>query len=154
MADIIDRPDGTTADKIKKMLLAKLVGNSQPMALIAVSSLNFYQSEPVAIDVLLKPNPLVYRRGDVVQQADINGNATDGDIIRALTAFGASLKEKAQKDNMIPRNNGDAFGSVSADEVFNLVSGVKQAGRVVRLQAVVLSDTRAADPLKLDFRIQ
>jgi uncharacterized protein (DUF3084 family) len=154
VADIIDRPDGTTADQIKKLLHDKLVGSTTPVALIAVASFNSYEHEPIAIDVLVKPNPLVYHRGEVLEQTDLNGSSSDSDIIRALTAFGASLREKAQHDQMIPRPNGEAFGSVSADQVFSLVNEVKQAGRMVRLQAVVTADTRAADPLKIDFRIK
>jgi uncharacterized protein (DUF3084 family) len=154
VADIIDRPDGTTADQIKKMLHDKLVGNHDPVALIAVASFNSYEHEPIAIDVLVRPNPVIYRRGEVLEQTDLNGEASDTEIIRELTAFGASLRDKAEHDQMIPRSSGDAFGSVPADQVLTLVNGVRQAGRVVRLQAIVQSDTRAADPLRLDFRFR
>jgi hypothetical protein len=154
VADIISRPDGTTAAKLKSLILDKMVGNPEPLALIAVASLNFYKDEPVALDVWVKPNPLVYHRGQVMEQVDVDGSASDPEILRMFTAFGTSLSEKALRDQMIPRNNGESFGSVSPDQVLNLVNEVKHAGHMVHLQAVVPEDTHAADPLKLDFRIQ
>jgi hypothetical protein len=154
VADIVDLPDNTPVQKIMKRLHDEIVGRPEPMVLVAVASMNFYENEPIIIEIHPSLNPVIYHRGEVVDETQLHGSESDKEIIKELTAFGASIREKAQRDQMLPRVNGESFGSVPADEVFSLINQVKQRGKNVTLEAVVQNDTRAADPLKIDFRLR
>ena len=153
IADIWDRPESTSA-QVKRQLQNELVSSPEETVLIATSSFNAFQDEPLAIDVTIKKNPTVYHRGDVLAESELDGAKSNQEIFKQLSAFGEKLRDRARKDKMIPQSEDDSYGSLPADQVLSIVSEVKQVRGPVRLQAIVQSDTHAADPLKLDFRLR
>jgi uncharacterized protein (DUF3084 family) len=160
-AGIFERTDGETGrtvgtQELRRLLAERLVGHEDPQVLVAYSSLNAFQGEPVSLEVGLFPNPVVYREGQVVAESRIDGQRQEKEIFRQLSEFiGTQIRERAKRDNMIARRGSDeSFGQMTPDEMLDLVALVRAADRPVRLVAVATSDTRAGDPLRLQFRIR
>lgn len=160
-ADIVERKDPKTgaildAETLKRALVSAVEKNSGDQVLVASSTLNAFAGEPVSLDIAVLSNPLVYRRSELVAETQIDGSQPVGRIVAALNDFVVSrVRDRAVRDRMIPRIGAAApFGELTTTEVYNLVQDVKQRGRPVRVQAFADSDTRAADPLRLEFRIR
>jgi len=142
-------------DEIKKDLVSKIAGAPEPTVLVAYSMLNAFKGEPVALDVVAYPNPLVYKRGDVVTESVIDGRKDAATIYHQVAGLGQQVRDQAKKDKMIPRTGTDElYGAVSSEDVLKLVGDVKATDRTVRVRAVANDDIRAGDPLKLSFIIR
>ncbi len=137
-------------------LVRQLTGRLEPGVLISYSSVNAFAGEPVPLDIKPFANPTVYHAGELISETRINGNKEVAEIIRQLTDFiGNRLKTKVKIDGMIPRAGSDeSFGSVGVDEIVSVVTQIRSADRMMRVQAIAINDTRAGDPLKLEFRIR
>ena len=160
-ADILERSDPKTGaviapDAIERAIVDAAARRVQDQAIVATSTLNAFTGEVVSLDLAVLPNPLVYKRNEMLSETRIDGSLPEDQILRRLQAFVAgSVRDRAIQDRMIPRTGTAApFGEVPASDWFGLVQTVKRAGRSVRVQAVAEGDTRAADPLRLDFRVK
>lgn len=161
VADVFDRQDPKTGDPVsgedlKRVVVQRAVGHDEEQVLVATASLNAFRGEPVSLDVAVVPNPMVYRRHQLVAESRIDGSLTEDRILAQFSEFVASdVRERAEQAHMIPRANTAApFGEVPLPDVLNLLRDVKRAGHSVRVQAVAGADTHAADPLRLEFRIK
>lgn len=161
VADVFDRQDPKTkkvvsADALKRAVVAQAAARPGDQVLVATSSLNAFGGEAVSLDVAVMPNPVVYRRNEMVAEARIDGSLTDDRILEQLSEFVRSrVRERASQDKMIPRTGTpEPFGEVPAADVWKALGDVKKAGRSVRVQALAETETRAADPLKLEFRVR
>ncbi len=160
-ADIVDRKDPKSgevlsADDLKRKIVAGLAGAREDQVLVATSSLNAFTGEVVSLDLAVLPNPVVYRRNDTVAETQIDGGQTEDRILADLSDFYiGQVRERAMRDRMVPRaGNAAPFGGIPDADVFNLVQTVKRAGRAVRVQAIAENDIRAADLLRLEFRVR
>ncbi len=155
VADLYDRQEATV-DQVKKAIVQRLAGNDSEQVLVAKASANFFLHEPVALDVDIYPNPIVYEQDQVITEAEIEGASSTWNIYEQLSDFlSGPLKSKLLHDKMVPRSNSqEPLGSVPGQQVFDLVQKVKEVGRNVRVQALALNTTRAADSLKLEFRLR
>lgn len=161
VADVFDRQDPKTkvvvsAEGLKRSVISRAVGRGEDQVLVATSSLNAFTGEPVSLDVAVMLNPVIYHRNDMVAEARIDGSLTDDRILAQLSEFIRSrVRERATQDRLIPRAwNAAPFGEVPTADLFNVMRDVKKAGRSVRVQALAEADTRAADPLRLEFRVK
>jgi len=155
VASIYDRPDGTTADRLKTLTIQRLTRQPRDLVLVAYATMNTFKGEPLPLDLGVFPNPLVYRRGQIAKDASIDGHQPRPEIFQQLSVFADTLESKAIFDGMLPKsNNPEAFGSLAADKVLELVDDIKQRDRPVKLEAVAKADIRAADPLDVDFRLR
>ena len=139
-ADIVDRKDPQTgetidADTLKRALVANLAGRTDDLVLVATSSLNAFAGEPVSLDLTAMPNPVVYRRNDTVAETRIDGAQPEAKILAQLSEFvNGPLRQRAQKDRMIPRTGTAApYGEPSAANVWAVLQSVRRAGRPVRV---------------------
>ena len=160
-AEIVGRQDPKTGavaspELLRRALVANVAGSPSDSVLVATSSLNAFNGEPVSLDIAVLPNPVVYRRNDTLAETRIDGAQPEDRILAQFTAFYRDkVREKATRDRMIPRVGTLApFGGLSDADVWALVQSVKRAGREVKVQAVAGSDIRAADPLSLEYRIR
>ena len=159
-ADIVDRKDPQTgevadADTLKRALVANLAGRTEDQVLVATSSLNAFDGEPVSLDLMAMPNPVVYHRNDTIAETRIDGAQPEAKILAQLSDFmNGELRQRARKDRMVPRAGTAApYGEPSAANVWSALQSVRRAGRTVRVSAVAEDDIRAADPLRLGFRV-
>lgn len=145
-----------SAEDIRESLERQLTGKPEPQVIVGASTLNAFVGEPVSLEVSIFPNPLVYREGQVVAEAKVDGKKDQSEIFRQVqTLLAERLTERAKQDRMIPRAGTEAeFGSVTAEEILDLVDRVRKADRRVTLRAMADVDTRAGDPLRLRFGIR
>jgi len=161
VADVFNHQDQRTGvpvsgDDLKRAVVAQATGKLEDQVLIATSTLNAFAGEPVSLEIRVVPNPVVYHRNEVVAEARIDGSLEEDRILDQLSEFVRSrVRERAQQDRMIPKSGTDApFGEVKTSEVLSIVREVKRVGRSVRVQAFAEDDTRAADALRLGFRVR
>ncbi len=145
----------TTSD-IEKQVISELTGSSVPMVLIASSSLNAFKGEPVSLEISVIPNPVVYANGQLIVEGLIDANKGDAVISEQFSKFLQEVvKERALKDGMIPIANSDtSLGEVTLPQALQIIEQLKRADRKVRIQAIANGNTRAADTLKLEFRLR
>lgn len=145
-----------SAEVQMERLQAEITGKPEGTAIVAYALWNSYTGEFVPIRIQSYANPVVYRQGQLVAEARIDGTLTEEGILNQLTNFlTVDVVNKAKRDRMIPATGRDAqFGAISSEDVLQLVRDIKSVGRMIRVQAIAASDTRAADPLKLDFRLR
>lgn len=160
-ADVMDHKDPKSgevieAETLKRAFAASLTGKPEDQVLVATSSFNAFTGEPVSLDLAALPNPVVYRRNDTVAETRIDGGQREDRILAQLSRFmNGDLRDHATQNRMIPRTGTPApFGEPSAAEVWALLQNVRKAGRTVRIQAVAEDDIRAADPLRVEFRVR
>lgn len=159
-AGIMERRDPLTKEKLspdelQRRIVQQIVSSGQPLVLVAYSSLNAFKGEPVSLDVILYPNPVIYKHGQLVAESRVDGRRDDSEIYRQVADFvGPKLRERTRQDKMIPRGTELAAMGVSGETLMKLVGDVKAAERPVRLIALAASDTRAGDELKLAFQVR
>jgi uncharacterized protein (DUF3084 family) len=161
VAGIFEREDPATrrvytVEELEAQLAESVAGKEEGALLIAVSTFNAFKGEPVSLEIAVAENPVVYSENEVVAEVKVDGRKDDSVILGQITDFVSNqIKEKARIDRMIPKRGSDTtFGSIPMTELYSLVNRVRAAGRTVRLQAVAENDTRAGDPLRLDFRVK
>lgn len=152
-----DTPEGiVTVEEQEAAIVQAITGQRDNLVLVATSMLNAFQGEFVALEIKAYRNPIVYRAGQIILETRINGTQTEDRVLQQINEFVRSgVRQKAMDDNMIPIQGDEvSLGEVSQEDVLSLMREIKVANRVVRVLAVALQDTRAADPLKLEFRIR
>lgn len=143
------------AEDITRSIINRIAGSSEPLVLVAYSTINTFKGEPVSLEVIWYPNPLIYRRGDVVAEIRIDGRKDPSTIFHQLNDLGTQVRDKAKKDKMVARVGSDElYGEVSSEDILKLVGDVKASDRSVRVRAVADADIRAGDPLRLSFIIR
>ena len=154
-AGVFDHPK-MSADEIMRQTMSQLTNSPTPKVIIASSSLNAFRRERVSLELTVLPDPLVYVSGQMVAESVINANRGDAVIYQELTAFlQDKVSTKAKKDGMIPIANSDrSFGQITQSDVLQLIEQLHSANRPIRLQALAVGDTHAADLLKLEFRLR
>ena len=160
-AAIVDHEDlktkqPVTAAEIESNITRSIAGSKTPLVLVAYASVNTFRGEPVSLDVVAFANPIVYRKGQIVAESKIDGSKSDPEVFRQLSEFFAKqVRGNAIRAKMIPRSGSDrSLGELSVDEILGLVHQIRGQDRGIRLVAMADEETRAADTLKLNFRIR
>jgi hypothetical protein len=98
----------------------------------------------------------VYKAGQVLAEERVNGKKSATEILATVSDFlGTKVKARAEQDKMLPRVGADAqFGSVNPGDILDLVSRIRESGRTVSVRAVVDTNTRAGDELRLRFSLR
>jgi uncharacterized protein (DUF3084 family) len=144
-----------TADVIQRQIVQKIAGSPTPLVLVASSSLNAFRNEPVSLEVGVFPNPVVYSKGQVVAESRIDGSRdTDAIYSQLEDLFRVKIRNRAIEDKMVATMGTDQFGEVKFNDIYHLLSQVKDADRLVRVQALAVDDIRAGDPLRLEYRVR
>lgn len=140
----------------RAVFVQRLVGKPEPHVLIVGAMLNSFEGEFVPLAVTVRPNPLVYSAGQVIAETRVDGRLAQDVVLAAIDAFvTGTLGPKAVQDGLLPRLGRPApLGEIEPNEVLRLVDEIRQTGRVIRVQFLAKADTRAADPLRLEFRLR
>jgi uncharacterized protein (DUF3084 family) len=156
MVTIIDENDAPVSVETQKDLLAsRLAGSSEDQVLIVTSLANAFASEGVIVRVNGVPNPIVYTPGQTLAEIRVDGRQEPAKILQSLNELGPRIRTRALNDKMIPIQKGDlSLGSVSAEDILLLVRQIQESGGSVRVRARAKRQTRAADPLLLDFDVR
>jgi hypothetical protein len=159
-AGIVEHTDEITNEpispqQIERQIVQQIAGAKGPVVVIAASSFNAFRGEPVSLELQVLPNPLVYTKGQVLAETVIDGTKDETVIFKQIEELiSTKIRQRAQKDRMIPKLGSDQLGEVTPAEIYGLMSKVKAVNRQIRVQALAMNDTRAADPLKLEFRLR
>jgi uncharacterized protein (DUF3084 family) len=136
----------------EEAIVRRLVGEPHDVVLIAEALLNSFKGEFVALDVRGFNNPLVYKRRQVIASRQINGRLPRERLLAQLDDFLRNgVVRSALGAGMIPVEGSQGLLDVRPETTLRLVEQLAASGRTMRIQALVSSDTRAADPLNLDF---
>lgn len=136
-------------------IIRALTGRGQESLLVVSTPINVFNGQFVPLDVQIFNNPVVFDEGEVLGEERIEANASVGRIIEQVTnLLSVTVRRKAVDRKMIIAQTGDGLGRIEPAEVYGIVSTVQNLQRVVRLQAVAKSQTRAGGPLEIEFRFR
>ncbi|MEJ5170825.1 MAG: DUF3084 domain-containing protein [Fimbriimonadales bacterium] len=147
-------PSGVvTAAQQEAEIVRNLTGNAEHLVLVATASFNAFRGEYVPLTIRVYRNPVVFRDGETIAEARIDGTRTDDQVAKDVAEFvRQSIVERALRERMIPaRGREDSLGRV---EILEVVQRIRDANRLVRLRALADGDLRAADQLKIRFVIR
>lgn len=149
-------PDGRpiSAETQIDVIAAKLAGSREERILRVISTFNVFQGEGAIIRIVEAPNPLVYHPGELVAEVWVDGRQDRAKILEVLDGLGPKVRARAIKDHMIPTGPDASFGSVGSEQIIDVYEQIKEANRMVRVQALAKMATRAADPLVLTLVVK
>jgi hypothetical protein len=158
-ADMIEMPDDqgrkVAVQTQKNVLASELAGASEDQVLIVWAYVNAFANESVVVTFSHFANPLVYTTGQTLAEIRVDGRQEPAKILKSLNELGPRIRSRALSDKMIPIQKGDmSLGSVSAEDILLLVRQIQDSGGSVRVRARAKRQTRAADPLELDFEVR
>lgn len=148
-------PNGMTPLEVQSSLIRGITRLRDPVVLIATTPVNVFKTQPVQLQVRVIPNPLVYRMAETIVSTRIDGTKSFDQIVEAVRSFlSDQVTLKAISDQMIPRQGQDSpLGEVTIRQITDVVQAIQAQGRSVKVSAVAKQDTRAADPLQIEFRV-
>lgn len=158
-ADLIDlftRDDQrVTVAQQREAIVRALTGRGQESLLVISVRFNAFRNQFVPLDVQIFNNPIVFEEGELLGEERIDANASVGKIIEQVTnLLSTTVRRKAEERKMIIAAGGDGLGRIDPAEVYAMVSTVQNLQRVVRLQALAKTQTRAGGPLAIEFRFR
>ncbi len=141
--------------EIQKLSLA-MGGKREEQVLIARAGFNSFRGEPVYIVIETHANPVVYAQGAVIGETRIDGQLAEDQILQAISNYvREKLAPKAVEDGIIPAiGYPEPLGEIPLTDLLNLVKQIKSTNRPIRIQFLAATETRAADHLKLEFRLR
>ncbi|MCW5937173.1 MAG: DUF3084 domain-containing protein [Fimbriimonadaceae bacterium] len=159
-AEIVEITDAAghpiSVERQKSMLVAAMSAQRHPAVLIATSILNAFLGEPVPLTITIAPNPVVYKQGETVAEARIAGGRPLHEILVDISSFAREkLAPEAMKDGLLPvQGSPEPLGEIPLSELLGLAEQIQSVNRTLRVQFVAAQETRAADRLKLQFRLR
>lgn len=144
-----------TAEEQIQTLTQRLVNVGQEQVILASAIFNSFQGEPVGLNIRILPNPVVYRKDQIIAETKIDGQMSQDLIVQAISRFlERELAPKARKDGMIPMmGTANPLGEFNQEDLFKLVAEIRSRPFTSRVKFVASQDTRAADRLKMEFRV-
>lgn len=126
------------------------------LVFIARSFFNAFEGEYVLLEFVAYRNKLVYREGRVITEKRIDGRKSEVEIFNQIQDFlSTNVRNQALKDGMIPPSGRSGkLGTISEEDLFELIHEVQSNNQLVRLQAVAKSDINAGDQLEILFRVR
>jgi len=141
---------------LQQMIVDGLTASDQEVVLIATAAVNSFKGEQVGLKVTAFHNPIVYHKGDVLGVLQIGRRAKTLAVFNLFTGFmNETIHARAIKDGMIPAVGQEgSLVNLEPSKTITLVERLSNSDRALQLQIVAHGDTRAADPLQLDFAIK
>lgn len=137
-------------------LVQGIATKPEELVLVATAAWNTFMGEFTPLVVRIYRNPVVFRAGEVLAEVRIEGRSSEADVLKAITEdLLMRVRAKAQEVKMVPRQGSDQpYGSIASGDIVQIVRRVTELEGQVRVQAVALVETRAADSLKIELRIR
>jgi uncharacterized protein (DUF3084 family) len=151
-ATIIIAPPGLTVEVVSRDIAER----AQPMVVRMIASANTVRGLPVHATMLVFPNAAVFKEGQTVATALVDGRMPRAQIETALVELAATAAGTAKRDGVIspPFALTASPVDVRLDPavVLETVDRIKTAGKSMTVRAVALLDTYTVGPLVLTFR--
>lgn len=145
-----------TAQEQERRILAEIKSQDRALAITANSLWNVFEGEFAPLRLTVWENPVVFQQSEKVAEAILDGTLDEEGSVREITRFlTTQVREAAIQKKMIPATGtGTEFGSLSTGELLDFVRELRATRRQVRVVALAAGQTRAADPLRLEFRFR
>jgi uncharacterized protein (DUF3084 family) len=149
---IIISPPGLTTETVSRDIAER----AQPMVARMIASENTVRGLPVHATVLVFPNVAIFKEGQTVAGAALDGRLSRTQIEAALVELATTAAAAAKGDGILspPFALTASPVDVRLDPavVLQTVDRVKTAGTTTTVRAVALLDTYTVGPLVLTFR--
>jgi uncharacterized protein (DUF3084 family) len=145
-----------TAAELENDAVSAITGADDDSLIVARSALNSFEGESVALYIARYANPVVFKSGQTIATARINGHLSEQEIFQQVNEFlQTELNTQAQKSGVILNSGSDEPAiQFTMPDIVDLVKRIKLNNRVVRLYAQAADSTRAAGPLRLRFQFE
>ena len=146
-----------TEDEVEKFWVDTIGKRRNEVMLIARAAVNRFGTEPITLEIDILPNPIVFRKGEIVTESKIDGRSSEIEILNGIREFLRTyVNAKARSRKMIPvqSRDGESFGEFTQAQLLSAVAMVKAVPRQLRLVAVARQDIRAGDPLDVDIEVR
>ncbi len=138
-------------------LVHKLSLVDTPVCLLVIAVANSVEGEPAAIDFQPFNDWLVYPKGRVIATHNVSGKDGPEKLFPNIMTFLKDLGQSAIQRGIIPRidpmTGSPEVGSLNWTELVGLVDRVRRYSGEVHITAFAKDDTKASDPLNLDFKV-
>jgi uncharacterized protein (DUF3084 family) len=153
-----------TEEQVLEAVAERIHESSGGVIVRAFSVFNTHPGEAVRVDFELFRNRLVFRRGEVLAQALVDGSESEPALMGSLLALlRDEVSPRARAHNVMPRPNPslpdvigsseDTLGDISIDELFAVVARLRQTNGLARVTAVAAADTWTIGPLEVDLLV-
>ena len=151
-------------EQVLDALAERIQESSGGVIVRTFSVFNTHPGEPVRVDFELFRNQLVFRRGDQLAQAVVDGRLPEPTLMGALVALlRDQVGAQGRAHNIMPRRAAEgtevfgtprgAVGEMSYDELFGVIERVRQIDGPAEVTAVAASDTWTIGPLEVDLLV-
>ena len=145
-------PAGVTVDSVSRDIAER----GQQMVVRLIASENTVRGLPLRASLIVFPNALVFRQGETIALARIDGRASRKIIENGMLSLGSAVAARARARGVIS----PPFALVSAPPdiridpaVFlQVLDRVQESRAVVEVQAVAAEDAYTVGPVQLTFR--
>jgi uncharacterized protein (DUF3084 family) len=151
-ATIVISPPGLTVDVVARDIAER----GQRMVVRMIASENTVRGLPVHATILVFPNAVVFREGQTVATASVDGRDSRAQIETALVDLATASAAIAKRDGVISPpfalTTSPVDVRVDPAVVLDTVDRIKTAGAATTVRAVALLDTYTVGPLSITFR--
>lgn len=151
-ATIVISPPGLTVDIVSRDIAER----AQRMVVRMIASENTVRGLPVHATILVFPDVLVFKEGQTVASASVDGRRPRQQIESALLDLAATCAAAAKRDGVVAPpfalTGGPVDVRLDPAVVLETVDRVKAAGAPTAVRAVALLDTYTVGPLTVTFR--
>ena len=128
-------------------------GGKKLIRLIAAG--NIMVGEPALVHIDMHDNNLIYHKGDVVYETELDESETAHNPELQVMRFLHDVNLQAKAKGVLPDPLSGNVGALSATEMFDTISRIKGlSGEHIVLRAVTLNDTYTAGPLGIDIIVE
>src|SRR5262249_6194378 len=107
----------------------------------------------VPVRIEWRPNQLAFRRGEEVAAILVDGQQTEGALLRRLLSFlQGQVRERALRRGVLPTTDG-RVGEIQYDPLLETVKKIREIGGPARVGAVASNDVWSVGPLGIDFYV-
>jgi uncharacterized protein (DUF3084 family) len=149
---IVIAPPGLTVDVVARDIAER----GQPMVVRMIASENTVRGIPAHATILVFPNVIVFREGQAVSTASVDGRQSRAQIEGALVDLAAASAAVAKRDGVISPpfalTTSPVDIRIDPAVVLETVDRVKTARAPTTVRAVALLDAYTVGPLSLTFR--
>ncbi|MBN1458284.1 MAG: DUF3084 domain-containing protein [Armatimonadetes bacterium] len=149
-------------DQVLDAIAERIHESAGAVIVRAFSVFNSHPGEPVRIDFELFRNHLVFRQGEVLAQAFVDGRQSEPELMaELLKLLREQVNPRARAHNVMPRpspasassmmGSEESVGDISIGELFSIVEALRGIGGMARVKAIAAADTWTIGPLEVDL---
>ena len=133
-----------------EVAISKVEESKTPMVIQVVAAGNIIAGEPAVATIQVYPQQFIYKSGDVISTAVIDGGSTaQVNMLRFLK----QVNEEAKSKGVIPDSLSGDIGTIPGDELFSAIRRIGMLHGKVYVEAYADGDTYSSGPVHIKLRI-